>query len=131
MTIRAATALFLLAGCAAQAGPERSGGAGGAATALEGRTADAELGCVSTHDLRGSRVLPEAGAIMFEGRDGVVYLNRPRGGCPGLSEDLALATSTPAGRLCAGDVVQAFDRASGVSHGSCTLGRFTPYRRER
>ena len=56
MTMRALTAFLLLAGCATQAGPDRSAGAGDAAAALEGRTAGAELGCVSTHELRGSRV---------------------------------------------------------------------------
>jgi len=131
MAIRAVAALLLIAGCAAQQGSGRSAAAGDAAATIEGRTAGTDLGCVSTHELRGSRPLARGAGILFEGRGDVVYLNRPSGGCPGLSEDVALSTSTPAGRLCAGDVVHAFDRASGVAHGSCTLGPFTPYRQER
>jgi hypothetical protein len=127
MTMRILSAFLLLAGCAAQPGPERSAAAD-AAAAFTGRTAGPDLGCVSTHELRGSRPLAGGAGILFEGRGGPVYLNRPAGGCPGLSEDLALSSSTQAGRLCAGDVVQAFDRASGISHASCTLGPFTPYR---
>ena len=131
MTIRVLAALFLVAGCVAQPPRHQSASTGDAAAALEGRTAGADLGCVSTHELRGSRPLAQGEGILFEARGDLVYVNRPPGGCPGLSEDAALSTATPAGRLCAGDVVQAFDRSSGVPSGSCTLGRFTPYRRGR
>jgi hypothetical protein len=137
MSIRSLAIVLLVTGCAVQPAPRRSADAGDARTtpdglaALEGFVAGTDLGCVSTHELRGSTPLADGAGVLFQGRSGIVYLNRPRGGCPGLSEDVALGTSTPAGRLCAGDIVQAFDRASGVPQGSCTLGRFTPYRRSR
>ena len=132
MTNRTAFALILaLAGCAAER-PAREAAAPAAdelAAALAGRAAGETTSCVGTHDLRGSHAVGGGEAILFEARGSTLYVNRPRGGCTGLREDLAIRTSTQSGRLCEGDVVHAFDALSGVAHGSCSLGPFTAYRR--
>lgn len=130
VTLRTLFCMLLLAGCAAPA-PEIGSAEprDGLAAELADRTAGPAQRCVSSHDLRGSRLVRASEAILFEARGDILYVNQPRGGCPGLSDDLALSTRTTTGRLCEGDVVEAFDASSGIGHGACSLGPFTPYRK--
>jgi hypothetical protein len=134
MIKRTAMALiFTLAGCTAEP-PAREAAAppgGELAAALAGRSAGTTTSCVGSQDLRGSHALGDGDAILFETRGSLVYVNRPRGGCTGFRPDLALRTSSQSARLCEGDVIEAFDAPSGVSHGSCSLGPFTAYGRRR
>jgi hypothetical protein len=89
------------------------------------------MNCVPSRDLRGNRSAGE-GAIIFEGQSrNIVYVNRPRAGCPEIRSGLALKTRTTSTQLCSGDIVEVFDPVTGFSHGGCSLGEFTPYRRLR
>ena len=88
------------------------------------------VSCVSLRDLRGNRSVGE-GAILFEGQGGRLWVNRPRDGCPALTQTRALRTDTIANQLCRGDIATVFDPASGIDFGSCGIGEFTPYRRAR
>jgi hypothetical protein len=102
------------------------------AAELDGRVqAGPPQSCVPYRNLGGNRSVGE-GAIIFGDRNAnLVYVNRPRAGCPELDSGRALKTRTPSTRLCTGDIVEVFDPVNGFSYGSCGLGEFTPYRRRR
>lgn len=118
----------LAAGCGGEGGVQSSRSADSAAEALAGRTAGPAISCVNLRDLRGNRSIGD-GAILFEGPGGLVYVNRPAGGCPDLNTGRTLVTRTPSGRLCRGDIATVVDPVSQVDYGSCGLGEFVPYRR--
>jgi hypothetical protein len=130
-------AVTLAAGCASGGGPSPSARAQAQATedrgklaeALSGRIAGLPQDCVNERDLGGHESFRE-GVILFSGTtSGVVYVNRPPGGCPGLGFRPALKIQLPTTRLCRGDIVTLFDPATGQDYGGCALGAFTPYRR--
>jgi hypothetical protein len=98
--------------------------------ALEGRIAGEPQDCVNLRDLRGNRSVGE-GVFLFDGPGGLVYVNRPPGGCPSLDFGRALEVRTTSSRLCRGEVVGVFDPVSGVHMGGCGLGEFVPWRRAR
>jgi hypothetical protein len=88
------------------------------------------VACVNLRDLDGNRSAGE-GAIVFTGRSGRKWVNRPAGGCPSLEFGRALRTRTSTGRLCRGDIATVFDPVAGIEYGGCGLGDFVPYRRPR
>ncbi len=124
----AALLAILVAGCGGEEGVQSSRAADSAAEALAGRTAGAPVACVNLRDLRGNRSVGD-GAILFEGPGGMVYVNRPAGGCPDLNAGRTLVTRTPSGRLCSGDIARVVDPVNGIEYGSCGLAEFVPYRR--
>ena len=83
--------------------------------------------CVNLRDLDGNRSAGEA--IVFDGRGGRKWVNRPAGGCPSLEFGRALRTRTSTGRLCRGDIATVFDPVARTEYGGCGLGDFEPYRR--
>ena len=120
--------LFLAAASAAPEPVDRAGAPPSAiAAAMRGRTAGPPVACIDRFGLRNSRAI--AGALLFEGRGGIVYVNEGVAGCRALAFGRAIRTANPGGRLCRGDIVTAFEPVSGVEYGGCTLGDFTPYRR--
>lgn len=68
--------------------------------------------------------------ILYEVSGRLVYRNDTNGGC-NLDRDDILVTRTPMARPCSGDIVQTVDRGSGFPTGSCALGEFVPYRKNR
>ena len=54
------------------------------------------------------------------------YRNDLASACPGLSPHKAFHSRTTTNRLCAGDIITAFEPVSGAEFGSCGLGQFTP-----
>lgn len=98
---------------------------------LRGRVAEPTRNCVNTRDLGGNRSVGED-VLIFDARVGdLVYVNRPPGGCPDLRNSYALVTRTTSTQLCRGDIAIVRDMTSGIEHGGCGLGDFTPYRRVR
>ena len=122
-------ALILVAFPAASAAPvERAGPTPSAiAHAMRGRTAGTPVACISQFGLRNTRAI--AGALLFEGPGGIVYVNQGVAGCRALAFGGAFRTGSPTGRLCRGDIVTAFEPVSGAEYGGCALGEFVPYRR--
>ena len=100
------------------------------ARALEGRVAGPPISCVYQRDLRGNSSYGDD-VILFEGIGGVLYVNRPAGGCPGLDTGRALVVRTTTSRLCRGDIATVLDPVSGTEFGGCGLGDFEPWRRPR
>lgn len=88
------------------------------------------VSCVSLRDLGGNRSAGEA-AIVFDGRSGRKWVNRPAGGCPSLGLGRALKTRTTGSQLCRGDIATVFDPVAHIDYGGCGLGDFEPYRRVR
>lgn len=86
--------------------------------------------CVNLRDVDGNRSAGEA-AIVFDGRGGKKWVNRPAGGCPSLEFGRALRTRTSTSQLCRGDIATVFDPVARVEYGGCGLGHFEPYRRVR
>jgi len=116
------------AASAAQAPVERAGPTPSAiAHAMRGRTAGPPVACISQFGLRNTRAI--AGALLFEGPGGIVYVNEGVAGCRALAFGPAFRTRGPTGRLCRGDIVTAFEPVSGTDYGGCALGEFVPYRR--
>lgn len=67
--------------------------------------------------------------IVYRVSDGLKFRNDTNGGCEAAARGSTLVTRTPTGRACRGDIVQTFEPVSQVPTGSCSLGRFVPYRR--
>ena len=97
------------------------------AHAMRGRTPGAPVACISQRGLRQTRAI--AGAMLFKGPGGTVYVNEGIAGCRALALGRAIRAGGPTGRLCRGDIVTAFDPVSGAEFGGCMLGEFVPWRR--
>lgn len=121
--------LAVTAGCAATGPVEPSAEEQSDLTqALRGRIAGEPMACVQQRNLRNNRSYGET-AILFEGPGDVIYMNRPRAGCPEITQSRALVTRTTSGQLCRGDIVSVVDPVQNFNYGSCGLGDFVPYRR--
>lgn len=119
---------LVLAACAAQGGSWRAAhGERTLAEELNGRVAGEAASCVDLHDVIGTRIVPGGEAILFRGRGGILWVNRPQGGCRAPA-DVFVRTRSTTGRLCRGEAV-ALAYPQGRSAGTCILGEFTPYRR--
>jgi hypothetical protein len=99
------------------------------AAAIAGRTAGRPQQCVQQRQLRGNRGFGE-NVIVFDGPGRTIYVNHTRGGCPRISDWNTVVIRSMGGSLCANDLVHVVDLQSGVDYGACSLGDFTPFRRE-
>jgi hypothetical protein len=130
-----AAAAAAAAGCAPMdtvAGPQAGAAAERAqatlAERLSGRTAGQPVACVRSQDLRGNTPIDER-TILFQGPGDTLYVNRTATACAGIRPWHAIRTRTVGTQMCEGELIVAFDPASGVEYGGCTLGRFEPWRR--
>jgi len=99
---------------------------------IAGRVAGPPRACVPQRDLASNRTVDNGDAIIFGARGGdLIYVNRPKGGCPSLRFGRTLVTRTTSGSLCSGEIVSVVDLQSDFQQGSCGLGEFVPYRRTR
>lgn len=84
--------------------------------------------CLSTSEFRSYRALGNR-HLLFEGRQGKLWVNVLRGRCLGLHENsIFIMRPTQANRLCDKDRFEAVDRldASRVASPTCVLGEFKP-----
>lgn len=110
--------------------PAQQGSSAGAdqnlANALEGRAPGSPVKCISE---RSRMQIVDDWTILFRDR-GVVYVQKPRGGCHGLSNSMSLIRkSFGTTRICDGDINQIVDVRSGFGTGACTYSEFVPYRK--
>lgn len=96
---------------------------------LAGRVAGPAQSCVPLRTLRGNRGYGED-TIVFEGAGRTLYVNKTRSPCPRLDPWNAIRIRTIGSSLCANEPIHVFDPTTGTEFGSCSLGEFTPYRRE-
>jgi hypothetical protein len=131
-TIVAAAILALAAGCTAEPPAQLSAtNEAKLAEALGGRVqAGPPQSCVTQRNLGGNRSAGEGAIIFSTSGSDLVYVNRPRAGCPDIRSG-AIRTRTTTSQLCSGDIVEMFDPVNNIPYGSCALGEFTPYRRPR
>ena len=96
------------------------------AKALVGRTAGQPVACISE---RSKMHVVDDWTILFRDR-GVVYVQRPRGGCHGLSNGMSLVRDQfGTAQLCRGDINQIIDLRTGFGTGACSYSDFVPYRK--
>ena len=96
------------------------------ANALAGRTAGSPVDCISE---RSRMQVVDDWTILFRDR-GVVYVQEPRGGCHGLSNNMSLIRDQfGTTRLCQGDINNIVDVRTGFGTGACTYSKFVPYRK--
>ena len=96
------------------------------AKALAGRTAGAPVSCISD---RARMHIVDDWTILYRDR-GTIYVQRPRGGCHGLSNSMSLIRNQfVTTRLCRGDINQIVDVRTGFGTGACVFSEFVPYRK--
>lgn len=88
------------------------------------------VNCIPLRDIRSSRVL-DSTAIVYEGRGGRLYVNRPDVGAGSLRRDDILVTKTWSSQLCNLDSVRLLDWGSRFQRGFVGLGKFVPYERPK
>ena len=93
---------------------------------LKGRVAGEPVSCISQTQIRDFTAVSDDVLVYDTG--GTVYVNRPYGGCPGVTRD-TLITRTPSTQLCSGDIATVQDLQIPMSNGSCAFGDFVPYRK--
>jgi hypothetical protein len=124
----------LLAGCAAtpqqqEANAERDArSAANLEKALAGYTPGRPESCLPSIPTRRTQYF--GNTILYEVSGNLVYRTDTNGGC-NLERDDILITQTPIGRLCRGDIARTIDRTAQFMTGSCALGDFVPYRKQR
>ena len=100
------------------------------ARALEGRVAGKPVDCLYLRDIRSSQIIDRT-AILYEGRGGTYYVNRPESGAQSLSSGDVLVTDTHSPQLCSIDIVHLYDSSSRMQNGVVGLGKFIPYDKPR
>ena len=123
--ITAITAALLVSSTApAKEGGQRSAEA--LAKALAGRTPGAPVSCISD---RARMHVVDDWTILYRDR-GTIYVQKPRGGCHGLSNNMSLIRNQfVTTRLCRGDINRIVDVRTGFGTGGCVFSEFVPYRK--
>ena len=130
--VAAGTAALVLGSCStAPAEQTRSSRAAQElADALAGRVAGPPQRCITTY--RTTKVTPiDDFTILYE-QGSTVYVQNPRGGCPGIgSGSDILVTRQTTNQLCDGEIAQTVDLTSRIERGGCVFGPFVPSTRPR
>ena len=96
--------------------------------ALEGRTAGAPQRCIPNWRASNMQIVDDW-TILYRDR-GTIYVQKPRGGCHGLSNSMSLIRNQfVSTRLCRGDINRVVDLRTGFGTGACVFSEFIPYRR--
>jgi len=103
------------------------------ADALAGRVAGPPQHCISNFPTAEMRVIDDFTILYTEGGRSTVYVQNPRGGCPGLSNGARTLVARQVGtsQMCDGDINEMIDLQSRTSGGACVFGPFVPYTRPR
>lgn len=127
-----------LAGCA---GTGWYGGVDGGATELTekqaavmnkqlaGKVAGAPINCLSRTDAQ-NQIRVSDSILLYRVSKNLVYRNDLRGSCNGLANDndIMVVKQFGSSQQCDGDIIHMVDRMTGMPGGSCSFGKFTPYR---
>jgi len=96
------------------------------AKALAGRAPGAPVSCISD---RARMHVVDDWTILYRDR-GTVFVQKPRGGCHGLSNNMSLIRNQfVTTRLCRGDINRVVDLRTGFGTGACVFSEFVPYRK--
>ena len=98
---------------------------------LDGKLAGAPQRCISDYNAA-NMIRVSDDILLYRVSGNLVYKNRLRGGCPGLSRDNDIIVSEQYGtQKCSGDLIRLVDRTSGIQGPTCSLGEFVPYRKDK
>ncbi|HYC95188.1 MAG TPA: hypothetical protein VEB39_05755, partial [Sphingomicrobium sp.] len=82
--------------------------------------------CIDSYRAREVQVIDEWTILYRDGR--TVYVQNPRGGCPGLGRGSTLVTrQIGTSQFCDGDIHQTVDLLSRTARAACVFGPFIPY----
>jgi uncharacterized protein DUF6491 len=95
--------------------------------ALAGRVAGAPVNCIPNYRATDMQIVDDWTLLFKDGR--TIYLQNPRGGCPGLNSQRNVLVTVLRGttQLCSGDIHHLFDPVSGIGGGACVFSPFVPY----
>jgi Family of unknown function (DUF6491) len=95
--------------------------------ALAGRVAGAPVNCIPNYHTSGMQIVDDYTILFKDGR--TIYLQRPRGGCPGIRSHSNILVTRLFGttQLCSGDINHLVDPVSGIGGGACVFSQFVPY----
>ena len=101
------------------------------AEALAGRTAGPPQRCISNWPQVEVQVIDRWTILYTEGS--TVYVQNPRGGCPGLDSGARTLVARQVGtsQMCDGDINETVDLLSRTGGAPCVFGPFTPYAKAR
>ena len=129
---------LLLAGCAS--GGWYGGVDGGAAQlsekqaatmqkALAGKVPGEPVNCISRSDTDNAIKVSDE-IILYRASSKLVYRNDLVGSCSGLAngDDIMVIRQFGTSQQCDGDIIRMVDRMTGMPRGSCSFGKFVPYR---
>lgn len=99
------------------------------AQALAGRVAGKPVNCLPNYRANDMQIIDDW-TILFKGGR-TVYLQTPRGGCPGIASrrNVLVTRLWGTGQLCSGDISHLIDPSSGMGGGACVFSEFVPYTR--
>lgn len=99
------------------------------ADALAGRVAGPPRRCISNFPGTQVRIIDDWTILYDEGS--TVYVQNPRGGCPGIDSGSRTLVARQVGtsQMCDGDINQAVDLRTGIGGAPCVFGPFVPYTR--
>ena len=96
---------------------------------LQGRTAGASVRCLPRYGTTDVQVIDDWTILFRQG--GIIYVQTPRGGCPGIGSgrNTMVARIWGNGQVCEGDIQHLVDLSTGIGGGACVFGPFVPYRK--
>lgn len=119
-------AALTLAACAAYAAAPDSR-AERQQLALQGKAIGEPQSCVTTRQIEDINAVSDR-VVLFHLKNGRTYRNDLPAACPQATRSgTSFSYRTTVSRLCAVDVLQIAEPASGFAYGGCPLGKFTPY----
>ncbi len=96
------------------------------AEALAGRVAGPPQRCIDSFRTTTVHTIDDWTILYDQGQ--TIYVQNPRGGCPGLGRgDILVTTQVGPARLCENDLAQTVSPTSRIALGACVFGPFTPY----
>jgi hypothetical protein len=95
--------------------------------ALAGRTAGPAVDCIRNYPANQMKIVDDS-TILFD-QGGTVYLQQPRGGCPGIGTpgNTLVTRSRGTNSTCSGDIANIVHFPSGMGRGACIFSQFIPY----
>ena len=97
------------------------------AEALAGRVAGPPQRCINTY--RTTKVHPIDDWTIIYDQGSTIYVQNPKGGCPGVGRgsDILVTTQIGTAQLCENEIARTVDLTSQIERGGCVFGPFVPY----
>jgi hypothetical protein len=94
--------------------------------ALQGKAIAKPVSCINTREIEDTNAVSDR-VLLFHLKNGRTYRNDLPNACPQITRSGSAFGYRSFGRLCAVDVIQVSEPASGFAYGGCQLGKFTRY----